>query len=176
MTQNIKGVDKLIKKYGNLQKVADQGVKKAVGQGTQIARAGAVLLCPVLDGELRQSIKSSVDIQGDRVIGSVYTNKKYAPFVEFGTGPVGEANHAGISPEVTPSYSQSPWWIHESQIGWETAEMYHMFRIETEDGFFYRTSGQPAQPFLYPGLKNNEELISHTVGEMVSKEIRKASK
>lgn len=176
MEQNIRGLDRLIQKYGNLQAAAEHGVKKAVGQGVKIAQAGAVLMCPVNDGKLRQSIKTMFEIQDEKITGTVYTNKKYASYVEFGTGPVGEANHAGISPEVTPVYSQSPWWIHESQIGWETAEMYHMFRLDTEDGLFYQTSGQPAQPFLYPGLKNNEDAITQKVSEVMAQEIRKASR
>lgn len=176
MAQGINGLDKLMKKYGNLEAAAEHGVRKAVGQGTKIAQAGAVLMCPVLDGELRQSIKTRIAVEDERVIGTVYTNKKHATYVEFGTGPRGQADHAGISPEVTPAYTQKPWWIHESQIGWETAEMYHMFRLDTADGLFYQTSGQPAQPFLYPGLKDNEEIICRKINDVLSAELRKVCK
>ena len=176
MADGIKGLDKLMKKYGDLQGVADQGVKKAIGQGVKIAQAGAVLMCPVNDGELRQSIKTRVEIEANKVIGAVYTNKKYAPYIEFGTGPKGEADHAGISPEFSPVYSQSPWWIHESQVDAETAEKYHWFFIDTPEGRFYQTSGQAAQPFMYPGLKDNEDIISRKVKDVLSAEIRKVSK
>lgn len=176
MAGNIQGLDKLIQKYGSLEKAADQGVKKAVGQGVKIAQAGAILMCPVNDGELRQSIKTRVEVQDAMVTGTVYTNKKYAPYVEFGTGPRGQADHAGISPTVTPAYSQSPWWIHESQIDKETVEQYHWFYIDTADGRFYQCTGQPAQPFLYPGLKNSEEQIVKKVNDVLSAEIRKVCK
>lgn len=175
MSETIKGLDKLLKKYGSLEAAAEYGVKKAIGQGTKIAQAGAVLMCPVGDGELRQSIKTRVTVEEDRVIGTVYTNKKYAAYVELGTGPRGEADHAGISPEITPSYSQLPWWIHESQVDAKTAEKYHWFYIDTEKGRFYQCSGQPAQPFLYPGLKDNEELICRKINDVLAAEIRKAS-
>lgn len=175
MSETIKGLDKLLKKYGSLEAAAEHGVKKAIGQGTKIAQAGAVLMCPVGDGELRQSIKTRVTVEEDRVIGTVYTNKKYAAYVELGTGPRGEADHAGISPEITPSYSQLPWWIHESQVDAKTAEKYHWFYIDTEKGRFYQCSGQPAQPFLYPGLKDNEELICRKINDVLAAEIRKAS-
>jgi len=36
-------------------------------------------------GELRQSISTEVEGQGKKVIGSVGSNKKYAPMLEFGT-------------------------------------------------------------------------------------------
>jgi len=176
MADGIKGLDKLMKKYGNLQDVADLGAKKAIGQGVKIAQAGAVFMCPVNDGELRQSIKTRVVVEADKVIGTVYTNKKYASYVEFGTGPKGEASHSGISPEVSPVYSQSPWWIHESQVDAETAEKYHWFFIDTPEGRFYQTSGQAAQPFMYPGLKDNEDIISRKVKDVLSAEIRKVSK
>lgn len=175
MSETIRGLDKLLKKYGSLEAAAEHGVKKAIGQGTKIAQAGAVLMCPVGDGELRQSIKTRVTVEDDRVIGTVYTNKKYAAYVELGTGPRGETDHAGISPEITPFYSQSPWWIHESQVDAKTAEKYHWFYIDTEKGRFYQCSGQPAQPFLYPGLKDNEELICRKINDVLVAEIRKAS-
>ena len=84
----------------------------------------------------------------DRVIGTVYTNKAYAMYVEMGTGPKGAANHAGISPVASPAYTMSPWWIHESQVDKEAAEEYHWFYLDTPDGRFYQCTGQSAQPFM----------------------------
>ena len=89
--------------------------------------------------------------------------------MEFGTGPKGQANHEGISPDVAVSYSQSPWWIHESQVGRETAERYGWPCIDTPDGRFYRCSGQAAQPYMYPALKNNEQEIERIFEEAVKK-------
>lgn len=174
MANGIQGLDRLMKKYNTLaQGVAGQGLERAVGAAAQLVKAEAKLLCPVSDGELRGSISSKVGTEGDKVIGAVYTNKAYGPFVEFGTGPIGEANHSGISPLVNPSYSQEPWWIHESQIDAETAEKYGWFSIDTKQGRFYRSSGQAAQPFLYPALKNNEERVTRNIANDVSREIRK---
>ena len=117
MANGVKGLDKLMKKYGDLATAAaGPGLIKAVGASVKVIQGEAKLLCPVSDGELRQSIRTSTEQQDESVIGAIYTNKKYAPYIEFGTGPKGEKNHEGISPLVTPVYSQSPWWIHESQI------------------------------------------------------------
>lgn len=172
----IKGDKELEKKFAVLEQVAEEQMEKIVSRQAKRIQAEAKLLCPVLDGELRRSIKTEVQREGDSVTGVVYTNKKHAPYVEFGTGPKGEADHAGISPVVTPSYVQEPWWIHESQIGWETAEMYHMFRLDTADGLFYQTSGQAAQPFLYPALKNNEKRVAKNMEDALKRELRKALK
>ena len=107
------------------------------------------------------------------IVGAAYTNKAYAGYVEMGTGPKGEANHSGISPVVNPSYTQNPWWIHESQIDKGLAERYHWFYIETEDGRFYQCTGQPAQPFMYPALKNNEDRVVMNMENALKRELRK---
>ncbi len=177
MAGGVKGLDKLMKKYSDLSSsVTGPGLERAVGASIKMVQGEAKILCPVNDGELRQSIKAAIELQGDKVIGTAYTNKKHGPYVEFGTGPVGEVEHAGISPEVSPVYSQSPWWIHESQIDKETAEKYHFFSIDTPHGRFYQTSGQAAQPFMYPALKNNEDRATRDISGYLKREIRKAAK
>lgn len=177
MAGGVKGLDKLMKKYNSLDNaVVGKGLERTVGASIKMVQGEAKLLCPVNDGELRQSIKTDIETQDGKVTGIAYTNKKHAPYVEFGTGPVGEADHAGISPTVSPSYTQSPWWIHESQVDKETAEKYHWFYLDTPEGRFYQTSGQAAQPFMYPALKNNEERATRNISNYLAKEIRKAVK
>ena len=172
----IKGDKELEKKFAVLEQVADEQMEKIVGRQAKRIQAEAKLLCPVQDGELRRSIQTKVQREGDSVTGVVYTNKKYAPYVEFGTGPKGEADHAGISPVVTPSYVQKPWWIHESKVDAEVAERYHWFFIDTPDGRFYQCTGQAAQPFLYPALKNNEKRVAKNMEDALKRELRKALK
>ena len=169
----VDGIGRLLAKLDRLGMSAEEGLSKAIGKQTKKVQATAKLLCSVNQGELRNSIKTSVETEAGRVTGTVYTNKKYAAYVEFGTGPVGEQNHAGISPEITPAYSQNPWWIHESMIDKKDAGF---FKIETENGTFYQTHGQPAQPFLYPALKSNEKNIRSSVEEELQKQIRKVTK
>lgn len=142
-----------------LDRLEKMNVKKQVGVAVQAVRSAAVRGCLANTGELRQSIFTSVKTEGDVVRGSCFTNKAYGVFVEFGTGPKGQQNHAGISPDVDPAYTQSPWWIHESQIDRETAEMYRWFYIDTPDGRFYQCTGMEAHPFMYPALKNNREEV-----------------
>ena len=142
-----------------LNQLADVDLKKAVGNAIQTVRSAAVMDVHVDTGELRQSIYAEVEDNGNTVNGVCWTNKSYAPYLEFGTGPKGQENHAGISPEITPSYSQNPWWIHESQVDRRVAEKYHWFYIDTPDGRFYQCTGQHAYPFMYPALKDNREQI-----------------
>lgn len=172
----IRGMDDLERKLAALGQVANENMETIVGRQMKRVQSAARLLCPVHDSELRRSIQMQTENTGDRVVGTVYTNKKYAPYVEFGTGPKGEADHSGISPVVSVSYSQSPWWIHEDDVDAKTAEEYRWFYIDTPEGRFYRCSGQAAQPFMYPALKDNEERIAKTMENVLKREFRKVCK
>ena len=175
MSRGVVGLEELMRKYGQLaETVAGQSMERAVNASIKMIQAEAKTLCPVHDGELRRSIRTMTQETDSRVIGTAYTNKEYAPYVEFGTGPKGQADHSGVSPEFIPAYSQSPLWIHESQIDAETAEEYQWFYIDTPDGRFYQCYGQAAQPFMYPALKNNEERVIRNISNYLAREIRKA--
>ena len=181
MANGIEGLDKLMKKYGQMaEQVAGETMERAVKASTKMVQGEARLLCPVFQGggggELRQSIQTSVEKQDEMVVGTIYTNKSYAAYVEFGTGKKGEENHAGISPLVTPAYTQSPWWIHESQVDEAAAEAYHWFYIDTPEGRFYQSTGQAAQPFMYPALKNNEDRATRNIANYLAREIKKVCK
>ncbi|RRR93642.1 hypothetical protein CWI05_00045, partial [Streptococcus pneumoniae] len=99
-------------------------------------------------------------MDGDRAIGEVYTNLKDAPYVEFGTGPKGQASHSGISPEVSVTYKAHPWYVHEDQIN---VGSYHFQKI----GEFYKMYGQSAQHYLYPALRDNQERVSKNISNYV---------
>lgn len=152
-----------------LKEVSDIDLRRGVARGIMMVQEAAKEGCRSQTGELRESIYTSMEGEGEIVRGVCYTNKSYAPYVEFGTGPAGQAHHEGISPEVAVAYTQSPWWIHEgsgpNEIDRETAEFYHFFHIDTPQGRFYQCTGQPARPFLYPALKNNEERIMQIIKE-----------
>lgn len=124
-------------------------------------------------GHLANSIGITITQEPNQRIAHIGTNLEYAIYVEFGTGPKGQANHEGISPDAHPIYHQGPWWIHESQVDPDAAEAYHWFYIETDEGKFYRVTGQPARPFLYPAIHNQEEKIGRILEQAYQKEIRR---
>jgi len=163
------GEKELMKELENLSSF-DLG--NAVGKGISFVQEAAKSLCPVNDGELRESIFTTFKGRRNEIEGICYTNKGHASPVEFGAGPKGQASHEGISPEVAVSYTQSPWWIHESQIDKATAEKYHFFAIETKQGIFYRSSGQAAQPFMYPALANNIDKVTKIVAGEARKDMK----
>ena len=167
------GAEKLMRQLNNLGNIGPV-VEKAVRKETLRVQRNAVLLCPVNHEELRQSIKTKVEATEGMVVGTVYTNKKHAAFVEFGTGPVGQDNHEGISPEVNPVYSQSGWWFPGDKITPQDAAKYHWPSMTTDDGkTLYFTQGQPAQPFMYPALKGIEDIVCMNLKAALAAEIEK---
>lgn len=169
----VKGAEKLMRQLNTLGNI-NPVVEKAVRKETLRVQRNAVLLCPVNHGELRQSIKTKVEATEGMVAGTVYTNKKHAAFVEFGTGPVGQDNHEGISPEVNPAYSQSGWWFPGDKITPQDAAKYHWPSMTTDDGkTLYFTQGQPAQPFMYPALKGIEDIVCMNLKAALAAEIEK---
>lgn len=167
------GAEKLMRQLNNLGNISPV-VEKAVRKETLRVQRNAVLLCPVNHGELRQSIKTKVEATEGVVMGTVYTNNKHAAFVEFGTGPVGQDNHEGISPEVNPVYSQSGWWFPGDKITPQDAAKYHWPSMTTDDGkTLYFTQGQPAQPFMYSALKGIEDIVCMNLKATLVAEIEK---
>lgn len=139
---------------------------RGIQEAGQFILSAAKLKCSgfrLTSGELRTSLGMAMQNDRDGCFAHVGTNKEYAPYVEFGTGPKGAANHRGISPDVSPVYRLTPWWIHESMVDPEVPQVYGWFYIDTDQGRFYRVSGQPAHPFLYPAFADNEKTIKDLV-------------
>lgn len=181
MSAEIDRLDSLMRKFGQLAEMnAKENMPHAVKNAMNIIQKEAKLRCRVDTGELRNSIRTSVEVTDEGCQGVCYTNKTYAPYVEFGTGPRGAAEHSGISPAVTPAYSQQGWYIPGDKIDAAIAEKYH-FREYTYhlDGYlgyektFYYTEGQAASPFLYPALKDNETRVTRNIRNHLARQIKK---
>lgn len=157
--------DDLTQKFSGLIDMAENGLKSKVHEQALRVQAQAKQLCPVRrygsgGGSLRQSIHVSTSQQDNLIRSEIYTNSIYAPYVEFGTGPKGQANHNGISPDVDPVYSQSGWVIPADAMSPDDAKQYGFGIARGKDGEIigYYTKGQVAQPFMYPafaGLKDD---------------------
>ena len=158
-TIEVNGLDRL---SDQLKGISKADYRKMVAQLTMKIQANAKLLAPVSSmvsgaGELRDSIRVRTEERDGEYIGTCYTNKSYATYVEMGTGPKGMADHAGTAPGFDVAYTPDPWWIHEgpgeNEVSRETGEGYHWFHIDTKAGRFYKVYGQAAQPFMYPAYK-----------------------
>ena len=152
----IEGLDRLYRKIARLHNI---DIKPIIEDATIRVRDEAKMRVPVDTGELQNSIDYNVDISAKGFTGKVFTNKEHGIYVELGTGPKGEANHIGISPEIKPIYSPSGWVYYD-----------------TDKQKFIFTNGQPARPFMYPALHDNREKISKFIQSRVQKKIEEASK
>lgn len=174
ITVRIDGIGRICKELDTA--INAHVLEGAVREACNYVQSAAKLKAHVNSGELREKIMMEVRAKGREIHGEVYTNVPQGVYQEFGTGPKGEANHASISPNVTPAYTQESWWVHESQVNQMDAERYHWFSIETDEGKFYQINGQPAVPFLYPALKDNEEEVVEIISRRIKEELGRLKK
>ncbi|MGL5086172.1 MAG: HK97-gp10 family putative phage morphogenesis protein [Clostridium sp.] len=151
----VKGLESLLKKLSKLGGDVEEVMFKSMQKQSEIVKGEAKLLCPVDSGDLRQSIYSKVKRTDGKVIGVIYTNSDHAAYVEFGTGKVGESTNKNT--EVSVSYKQEKWLVNIPGIG---------VRF---------TAGQPAQPYMYPALRNNREKIIENIKDDLRAAIRKVA-
>lgn len=175
MMDEIKGMDRLLERLEGYENIDLTGT---IRKATEYVRGCAMENCPADTGQLKGSIHAMYrnDRHSGEYMGMVYTDLPYAKYVEFGTGPKGQESHAGISPNVPVAYNQKPWWIHESQLDAHTIERYKWFSIDTPEGKFYLCSGQAAQPFMYPALKDNEESVFDMIREDIQEQLRRMNR
>lgn len=157
---------------GELAACIAAGMLQGANAGLEKMEGTAKDLCPVGEGLLREKITHEAElISPEEVAGSCGTNLEYSLYVEMGTGPVGRDTAVpDKSPEPKP-YRANGWWIHESQIGRDVAEKYHFFHINTEQGRFYFTNGQPAHPFLYPALSIHKDDLPRHIAEAIRRKL-----
>jgi HK97 gp10 family phage protein len=160
MAKEIIGLDSLMRKLDNMGGNVIGALEKAVKNTVQVAISDAQANVPTDTGMLKQSLAhgSDVKVEPDKVIGIVGTNAYYAAFVEFGTGPKGQADHMGISPQVPVTYTDQPW----------------VFYSEKFDSYV-TTKGQAAHPFLYPAAKTSEPVFERFVRVELNKAIAKTA-
>lgn len=156
----IEGLDRLFRKIEQLKNI---DIKPIIEDATIRVRDEARKNAPVnkykTSSELQNSIDYNVETTGKGCVGKVFTNKEYGLYVELGTGPNGEANHSGISPEIKPIYSPSGWAYFDKDL----------------DRFIF-TKGQPARPFMYPALHDNREKLSKFIKFRIRQKIKEATK
>lgn len=168
----IQGKKELFNKFDSMDKGLVECIYSQMKKETEQVRSRASLLCPVNHGELKQNIFGMTLKKEDSVQGIVYTNKEYAAYVEFGTGPKGQANHEGISPNVNVTYSQKGWAFPAEGILASDAQKYGWPKRIYGGKEYFVTSGQAAQPFMYPALKDYEETAKKNIANAINKYLR----
>ncbi|MGN1146499.1 MAG: HK97-gp10 family putative phage morphogenesis protein [Acetatifactor sp.] len=156
----MEGIESLLSKLNSISDI-DNDLYKIMDTCGKFVADDARLRVPVDTGDLRKSIQHMTQKAESGISSVVYTNSDHAVYVEFGTGPVGAANHVGISPNAAPMYSTKKW-----------RGMIPFLKTDTDAGIRY-IAGQRAQPYLYPALKDNEEQLSAYMKSEISKAVRR---
>lgn len=130
MSFKIEGVKELEKALDELKSAKEY--EKALQKGCLIIERAAKEKAPKGNGDLRNSIKHRIDAEGDELVGVIYTNLEYAPYVEFGTGI--EAEDGGGRQDV-------PWCYEDEKGEWHT------------------TKGMKPSPYLRPALEENKKEV-----------------
>lgn len=134
----IEGLEQVLDRFDSL--IDESTLEAALGQACALVEASAKQNAPKDTGELRRSITSKVEMQGDDWVGVVYTPLEYAPYVEYGTGLFAkEGGRADV-----------PW------------------SYQNDKGEWISTSGQKPQPYLRPALDENREEILRILAEVIT--------
>ena len=130
MSVEIEGLDSVL---DVLTEMADaQELRQAMGKACAFVEGEAKKKAPKDIGDLRRSIESRVEGNGNDITGVVSTPLEYAPYVEFGTG---------LFAEDGDGRKDVPWCYQD------------------EKGEWHSTRGQKPKPFLRPALHENRETI-----------------
>lgn len=163
----INGIERLQKK---LEQISTQDLKPGVTKATGIVETAAKRLCPVKNGDLRRSIHMKVEENGQEVKGTVYTNMEYAPYVEFGTGRKGQGTYPYQVDGLTLEYRQTNWAYYP-----ELDQVDDNVWTIDENSLIW-TSGQVAQPYMYPALEWNKDRCNKAVADAIRKKIKELAK
>lgn len=115
-----------------IEEIADAAIyEKQLGKACALVEKDAIQKAPKDTGALRRSITSEVRVQGNDIVGVVFTPLEYAPYIEYGTGLFAEDG----------GRTDVPW------------------NYQDDKGNWHSTSGQKPQPFMRPALQENREKV-----------------
>lgn len=136
-----------------MEQLANLKVEEAVKKATTFIQGQAKELAPY--SSVKQSIHMKVDGEGSEIVGTVYTNLSYAPFVEFGTGSVGNGTYTYLVKGLSLKYKDEGW-------------------IYTADGgeTFYYTEGQVAKPYMYPAFNSGKKYAKEVLKTEIQSQIK----
>lgn len=134
----LEGIEEVLGQLENITNV--RTYENALKRACALVERSAKQKAPKGNGDLRRSITSRVDVQGDELVGVVYTPLEYAPYVEFGTGLFAENG----------GRTDVPW------------------NYQDDEGEWHSTSGMHPQPYMRPALDENREEILRLLREGVS--------
>ena len=149
-------MDEAIRQIEEYEKKVQQNIKdflkKLLEDGVEIAKATVFELDAVESVDLYKSLDHAIYIEGEK--GIIFTDSKYACFVEFGTGVKG----------ATDPHPTMPWGYDSNghgEDGW--------YYYDEKQGRVRYTQGMPSRPFMYSTAKELERRAVEIAREVFSK-------
>lgn len=133
----VEGLDTVLEAVESLEDI--NSYKRALQKACALVERAAKEKAPKGGGDLRRSISSRIETDGDKLVGVVFTPLEYAPYVEYGTGLFAEGGNGR---------TDVPWCY-----------------MDEETGEFVYTSGMKPHPYLRPALEENREEIVRILKE-----------
>lgn len=146
-----KAISQLREYQAELQTKCDMISEQLALKGVEIAQVFILDLGAVDTGELFDSMvaKSGNSSLQNGSTWYVYSDCKYATYVEFGTGIVGAQNPHKPLPDFPYEYDYN----HHGESGW----------VYYKNGRFYRTKGFKSRPFMYETGQKLQSIVTETV-------------
>lgn len=135
MSAEIKGIDKVLE--GLDKAIGIEKIERNMAKACAIVERAAKEKAPKGNGDLRRSISSKVETEGENVVGKVFSPLDYAPYVEYGTGLFAEEG----------GRTDVPWTYQDIKGNWHTTEGMHPI------------------PYLRPALEENRFKVIEALRE-----------
>lgn len=137
MEYKVEGLESLLKKLNTLGTDVDKIVDNALYQGAQKIQGDAKRLIKAKDAFDTGRLHGSISVETIPNGYAIGTNVEYAPYVEYGTGPLGDP----AVPHTTRKY----------------------WRYKDENGNWHTSHGMKARPYLRPALNINKKYVAKLV-------------
>lgn len=137
MEYKVEGLESLLKKLNTLSADADKIVDNALYQGAQKIQGDAKRLIKAKDAFDTGRLHGSIEVERISSGYSIGTNLEYAPYIEYGTGPLGDP----AVPHTTRKY----------------------WRYKDENGNWHTSHGMKARPYLRPAFNTNKKYVAKLV-------------
>ena len=138
MSIEFQGIEEVIERLEQLSTGSNR--EAAIGRSCALVERAAKQKAPKGNGELRRSIQSKIEKDGEDIRGVVFTPLEYAPYVEYGTGLFAEER----------GRQDVPWSYQDDKGEWHT------------------TSGMKPYPYMRPALDENREEIRRMIKESLT--------
>lgn len=137
MEYKLEGLESLLKKLNTLGADVDKIVDNAIYQGAQKIQSDAKQLIKAKGAFDTGRLHGSIEVERISSGYAIGTNLEYAPYIEYGTGPLGD-------PSVP----------HTTRKFW---------RYKDENGNWHTSHGMKARPYLRPALNTNKRYVAKLV-------------